>query len=144
MKLSFPFPAAVLVLTLAACGENNHGTTPGTTGPDVRPAPGDHSTMEHTAHVQRTGVVGHATGIIKSVGSEGDFLIIEHGPIDSIGMDAMTMGFNTQGDVDLSKFAAGDRVAFMFKQGRDHAYRISAICNTDSDGADCLDDLMDH
>ena len=71
-------------------------------------------------------------------------LTIEHGPIEGIGMNAMTMGFNTMGEVDLSAFSEGDPVAFMVKKGRDNSYRITSICNTASDGADCLDNIMDH
>ena len=89
--------------------------------------------------------IGHATGTIRSVGSQGDFLTIDHGPFDGgIDMGAMTMGFDIMGDVDLSGFADGDEVAFMVKQGRDGSYRIMAICNTGTDGADCLDGMMDH
>jgi len=52
------------------------------------------------------------------------------------------MGFDIMGDVDLSGLAEGDEVAFMVKQGRDGSYRIMAICNTATDGANCLDGLI--
>ena len=68
--------------------------------------------------------IGKATGVIRSVGNQGDFLTIAHGPFEGgIKMDAMTMGFNIMGSVDLSSFAEGERVAFMVKQGRDGSYR---------------------
>ncbi len=59
-------------------------------------------------------------------------------------MGAMTMGFDIMGDVDLSAFAEGDTVAFMVKKGRDNSYRITTICNTGTEGADCLDEMMDQ
>jgi len=59
-------------------------------------------------------------------------------------MGAMTMGFDIMGDVDLAGFADGDQVAFMVKKGRDNSYRITEICNTGTDGEDCLEGMMDH
>ena len=59
-------------------------------------------------------------------------------------MGAMTMGFDIMGDVDLSSFSEGDAVAFMVKKGRDNSYRITTICNTSTDGDDCLESMMDH
>ncbi|MBA3069851.1 MAG: copper-binding protein [Hyphomonas sp.] len=83
--------------------------------------------------------IGRATGTIKSVAGQSDFLTIDHGPIDGVGMGAMTMGFDIAGDVDLTGFSEGDTVAFEVKQGRDGSYRIMSICNTGTEGADCLD-----
>ena len=79
-----------------------------------------------------------------SGGSKGDFLVIDHGPLDSIEMGAMNTGFDIIGGVDLSGFAEGDEVAFTVKQGRDGSYRIMEICNTATDGTDCLEGMMDH
>ena len=59
-------------------------------------------------------------------------------------MGAMTMGFGIMGGVDLSRFSEGDEVEFMVKQGRDASYRIMAICKKNTDGANCLDGVMDH
>ena len=108
----------------------------------------DHGDDNMDGATEMAGVMdrmGHSTGTIRSVGSHGDFLTIEHGPFDgAIKMDAMTMGFDIMGDVDLTGFSEGDTVAFMVKQGRDGSYRIMAICNTGKDGTDCLDGMMDH
>mgnify|MGYP005666694267 FL=1 len=99
--------------------------------------------MDQADHAMGDGI-GRATGTIRSVGSQGDFLTIEHGEFaGDIQMGAMTMGFDIMGEVDLSGFAEGDEVAFMVKQGRDGSYRIMAICNTAEEGADCLDGMMD-
>ena len=107
----------------------------------------DNNGMDHGNHEMGAigDGIGHATGVIRSVGGQGDFLTIEHGPFDgSIEMGAMTMGFDIMGGVDLSGFTEGDEVAFMVKQGRDGSYRIMAICNTGADGTDCLNGMMDH
>lgn len=106
--------------------------------------------MDHGDHEMHGGAttmdgVGHATGTVRSVGSQGDFLTIQHGPFQGgIDMGAMTMGFDIMGEVDLSGFSDGDEVAFMVKQGRDGSYRITAICDTAAEGDDCLDAIMDH
>lgn len=85
-----------------------------------------------------------AAGVVEALSEDGYSLTVAHGPIESIGMDAMTMRFDALGDVDLSGFAAGDEVAFTLRKGRDGSYRISAICDAGTGGADCLDSAMDH
>ena len=138
--------ASLLSLGLAACGgaEESASPTPDTAEPPAAMA--DHDGMDHGDHQMDAEMdgIGHATGTIRSVGSQGDFLTIEHGEFaGDIQMGAMTMGFDIMGEVDLSGFAEGDEVAFMVKQGRDGSYRIMAICNTAEEGADCLDGMMD-
>ena len=85
-----------------------------------------------------------AAGVVEALSADGYSLTVSHGPIESIGMDAMTMRFDALGDVDLSGFTAGDEVAFTLRKGRDGSYRISAICDAGAGGADCLDSAMDH
>lgn len=143
--------ASLLALGLAACGGAEEPASPAADTAKEPAAMADHDGMDHGDHNMTNAAdeamdgIGHATGTIRSVGSQGDFLTIEHGPFEGgIQMDAMTMGFDIMGDVDLSGFADGDEVAFMIKQGRDGSYRIMAICNTGTDGADCLDGMMDH
>ncbi|MAI91763.1 MAG: hypothetical protein CBB65_15105 [Hyphomonadaceae bacterium TMED5] len=107
----------------------------------------DHGGMDHgDGSMDRTMEgVAHSTGTVRSVGNQGDFLTIEHGPFTGgFEMGAMTMGFETLGGVDLSGISEGDEVAFMVKQGRDNSFRITAVCNTATNGADCLDGMMDH
>lgn len=139
--------ASLLALSLAACGGAEETAAPTPDNAEPPAAMADHDGMDHGDHEMGAEMdgIGHATGTIRSVGSQGDFLTIDHGPFDGgIDMGAMTMGFDIMGDVDLSGFADGDEVAFMVKQGRDGSYRIMAICNTGTDGADCLDGMMDH
>lgn len=153
MKRSALITAGAFALTLAACGEAQDTTPADTMAGTDMPMDGhdnaamDHAmagdTMEHDMAGMGDGI-GHATGTIRSVGSEGDFLTIEHGPFEGgIEMGAMTMGFDTMGDVDLSGFAEGDEVAFRVKQGRDGSYRIMAICDTAAGGAECLDAITE-
>lgn len=135
--------ASLFVFGLAAYG-NAQGTPPvsGDTAEMPMDMAGDNN-MDHGNHDMGDGI-GHATGIIRSVGSQGEFLTIEHGPFEGIDMDAMTMGFDIMGEVDLTGYKDGDEVAFMVKQGRDGSYRIMAICKTGTDGADCLDGMMNN
>jgi Cu/Ag efflux protein CusF len=130
-SLSFALLAA---LALAACGGGDQASEPSVED-------GMEEQMDHSGH-DMSGDTGHARGTIVSV-AEGE-LGIDHGPIDGIGMEAMTMLFGTMGDVDATAFEEGDEVSFMVKRGRDGSYRIMAICDTGADGADCLDGMMDH
>ena len=82
--------------------------------------------------------IAHGTGVIQAIHSENRSLTIDHEPIDEIGMGAMTMGFGVVGAVDLSGLSEGDPVAFQLKRGRDNSYRVTAICNRDTHGPDCL------
>ena len=106
----------------------------------------DHSTMDHSkmGEAKPMGDTGHTTGIIISVSPDGKEATIDHQEIEGVGMGAMTMGFGITSAVDLSGFAEDNKVSFMVKKGRDGSYRITAICNTDTDGKDCLDAKMDH
>ncbi len=134
-----PFPliaASLLALGPAACGGGGDAAD----SPPETSRPADTAMdMANRDRIAATGGTGQATGIIRSVGSQGDYLTIAHGPFEGdISMGAMTMGFDTVSGVDLSGFSDGDEVAFRVKQGRDGTYRIMAICNTGTEGSDCL------
>ena len=137
MKMLSLSSTGLLILTLTACGAPQD-SAPAATSPGNAP-------METGASMDMTSgddAIGRATGTIRSVGSLGDSLTIDHGPFEGgIAMGAMTMGFDTVAEIDLSGFSDGDEVAFEVKQGRDGAYRIMAICNIATDGADCLDKI---
>lgn len=144
MKTFTLLAASLFALPLTACGNADQVTpsqNPKIEAPMEVPA-GD--TMDHSNHDMSDTAIGHGTGIIKSLSTQGDFLTIDHGPIEGVGMSAMMMGFDIMGDVDLSIFAEGDAVAFMVKKGRDSSYRITAICKTVAEGSDCLNEMMDH
>jgi Cu/Ag efflux protein CusF len=144
MKTLTLLTASLFTLSLAACGNAEKAAPAETAKAEAPMEMADGKSMDHSGHDMSDGAMGHGTGIIKSLGTQGDFLTIDHGPIEGIGMGAMTMGFDIMGDVDLSAFAEGDAVAFMVKKGRDNSYRITTICNTGTDGADCLDGMMEH
>ena len=131
---------ALAALSLSACGggEMDHSK--------MDDAKMDHSTMDHSKmdQMKSMGDTGHTTGIIVSISPDGKEATIDHQEIEGVGMGAMTMGFGITSAVDLSGFAKDDKVSFMVKKGRDGSYRITAICNTDTDGKDCLDAKMDH
>lgn len=134
---------------LSACGSGEE-TAAGDTPPKMDHAQMDHSKMDHSKMGSgnmgdiAAGNTGHTTGTIISISESGTEATINHAEIAGIGMGAMTMGFGITSDVDLSAYSAGDSVSFMVKKGRDNGYRITAICNTATDGVDCLDAKMDH
>jgi Cu/Ag efflux protein CusF len=121
------------ILPLASCGVENTEKM-------------DHSKMTHSdpAATNVTSETGHTKGIIMSISPDGNVATINHQAIESVGMNAMTMGFGVTSEVDLSEFSKGDNVSFMIKKGRDNSYRIIAICNTDLKGNECLNSMMDH
>ena len=99
--------------------------------------------MDHGEHAMEESI-GHATGVIRSVGEQGDTLTIDHGPFKGgIEMAAMTMRYGVTEGVDISAFTEDAEVAFLVKHGRDGSYRILAICNTKTDGGHCLDDKIE-
>lgn len=118
--------AAMVALSLAACEQPKQAV------PVAEPA------AAQANQAEATGDVGNGIGVVQAISPQGDAVTIEHGPIDGIGMDAMTMQFGAMSAVDLSGLQVNDPVAFRVKQGRDNSYRITAICNTVQDGADCL------
>lgn len=115
---------ALVAISLSACGGS-----------------GD---MDQSKDAKVMGDTGHTTGKILSISPDGTEATIDHQEIKGVGMGAMTMGFGITSAVDLSGFAKDDNVSFGVKRGRDGSYRITAICNTDTDGKDCLDAKMDH
>jgi len=96
----------------------------------------NHNTMDHSKmdEAKMMGDIGHTTGVIISISPDGSEATIDHQEIEGVGMGAMTMGFGITSTVDLSAFEKDDNVGFMVKRGRDGSYRITAICNTDTDG----------
>lgn len=138
MKPVHTILASLTALSIAACDNAQVKTAPAET-------PMEMAEPDEKASAYDDAGIGHATGVIRSVGDRGDFLTIEHGPFaGDIAMGAMTMGFDITDGVDLSGFSDGDTVSFMVKRGRDGAIRITHICNTDMAGKDCLEHLMHH
>ena len=135
---------------LTACGNADVAPTD-TKSDEANMAQTDHSKMDHADmdHSKMDGMTmkgdtGHTTGKILSISPDGQAVTIDHQAIEGVGMGAMTMGFTVMSTIDLSSYAADQNVSFMVKKGRDGSYRITAMCNTDADGADCLKAMMDH
>jgi Cu(I)/Ag(I) efflux system protein CusF len=132
---------ALAAISLSACGgsgDMDHS--------QMDDAAMDHSTMDHSQMdaAKPMGDTGHTTGVIVSISPDGEEATIDHQAIEGVGMGAMTMGFGITSMVDLSGFTKDDPVSFTVKKGRDGSYRITAICNTETDGKDCLDAKIDH
>ncbi|KCZ55197.1 copper-binding protein [Hyphomonas chukchiensis] len=123
-----------LASTLVACGQ-----APDPYATAARPETARAGQPKNPALQQA--LSGEGQGTIISIGPDGDFLTIDHGPIEGVGMGAMTMGFETLSRVDLAGFAKGDKVAFSVKQGRDGSFRVTVICNIEAHGKDCLPKL---
>lgn len=139
--------SAILALSVTACGGGQDRVeTKSSDHSKMDPSTMNHSTMDHSemGDKKMSGDTGHTTGVIFSISPDGQHATIDHQEIDGVGMSAMTMGFGILSNVDLSDYKKGDNVSFMVKKGRDGSYRITAICNTDTDGADCLKTKMDH
>lgn len=123
--------AALFTLVLAGCGGETNGTAIEAQVPMA----------DHASHGQASGAVddhGYGLGVVKSVSQDGRSVVIDHGPIEGIGMGAMTMKFGAQGDVDLSALTADDKVAFEVQRGRDGSYRVTRYCDAQEQGEDCL------
>jgi Cu/Ag efflux protein CusF len=126
-------------LSLAACSEPTEAGADKTDA--VAPPPAQ---VEVSDASSSTDLTGRATGIVQSIDMNRNVVTIDHGPIDGVGMAAMTMGFGLMGEADISSLAEGDGVAFQVKRGRDGSYRIMAICDTATGGEDCLDAMVDQ
>ena len=137
---------ALAAFSLSACGASSDMDHSKKDDAKMDDASTNHSTMDHSKmdDAKTMGDTGHTTGVIFSISPDGKEATIDHQAIEGIGMGAMKMGFGITSAVDLSGFAEDDNVSFMVKKGRDGSYRITAICNTDTDGKDCLDAKMDH
>jgi Cu/Ag efflux protein CusF len=138
MKDIKPVLINLLIMTLAGCGGTEDTTSSQVV--DAQTSSGmARQMMDHGEHTVEE-PIGHATGVIRSVGEQGNTLTIDHGPFKGgIEMDAMTMRYGVSEDVDVSAFTENTEVAFLVKHGRDGSYRVMALCNTKTDGANCLD-----
>ncbi len=90
------------------------------------------ATMQHSEHCG----LPMGEGSVTALDVKKSKATIDHAPIAALGWDAMSMDFNTAKGVDLSAFAAGDRVHFLLSEDKkSKSYRIEAICALDvSDG----------
>lgn len=135
---------ALAAISLAACNGDATSVVDNESQSAVEIASAE---MDHAGKMMDGAMsdTGHTTGTLMSISPDGQSATINHAAIEAVGMGAMTMGFDIMSGVDLSEFTAGDPVSFMVKRGLDGSYRITAICNTKTDGDDCLSAAgMDH
>lgn len=57
-----------------------------------------------------------ADGVVKKVDKAGGKLTIAHGPLENLGMPAMTMAFPVKDTVRLDTLKAGDKIRFRAEQ----------------------------
>ena len=114
--------------------------------PSTKNGKAEHQNMGHNQmdHAKMDGDFGHTTGKILDISTESREVTIDHQKIEGLAMGAMTMGFNILPGVNLGDYAPNDNVSFMVKKGSDGSFNIPAMCNSDKEGADCLDGHMKH
>ena len=135
---------AAALLLLAACGADDAATD----DPAVTVAAEDHAGMNQGDRDHGTYAEAEAGGMAMAQGRvvgapEGSRVRIDHGPIDAIGMAAMTMTFEAKRGVDLAGIDAGDEVHFLLDRGRDGTFRLEAICDVAADDHEaCMAAMM--
>lgn len=71
----------------------------------------DHN--HHAAAPAATAPAALTSGVIKKIGNSGNSVTLAHGPIENIGMSAMTMEFKVKEAKMLAGFKPGDKVRFL-------------------------------
>jgi len=121
------FSILSLCAVLSACGSHDEAT---------------HDMADHADHDMEisTGpaVIAEGDGRILSISEEGDFMTLDHGPIEEISMGAMRMGFEVAEGVDLSDYTEGDDILFMIS-ATENDIILTKACRPASDGPNCLE-----
>ncbi len=77
------------------------------------PVHAQHDQRAHAAHTAPVAQPASLTeGLVKKVDKTAREVVIQHGPLDSIGMPPMTMAFTVADPAWLGKLKAGDRIRF--------------------------------
>ncbi|MBK8199375.1 MAG: copper-binding protein [Acidobacteria bacterium] len=85
--------------------------------------------MQHSDHCG----LPMGEGTVAALDVKASKATIDHTPIAALNWDAMTMDFKAAKGVDLSAFAAGDRVHFLLTEDtKSKSYRIEAMCSLDA------------
>jgi Cu/Ag efflux protein CusF len=66
----------------------------------------------HTSHSAAKAEAPLSDGLVKKVDKAAGEVVIQHGPLDSIGMPPMTMAFGVADRAWLGKLKAGDKIRF--------------------------------
>ncbi|MBA3067566.1 MAG: copper resistance protein [Hyphomonas sp.] len=86
------------------------------------------ASMQHSDHCG----LPMGEGSISALNVKASKATIDHAPIAALGWEAMTMDFKAAKTIDLSAFAAGDRVHFLLSEDTESkSYRIEAMCALD-------------
>ena len=85
----------------------------------------------------KKGDIGHSTGIIELITTDGD-LVIDHAKIHGTSIEAATTGFEVLNSADISNLAGGDYVEFLIKKDHDDVYRLLSVCKMTTSSAKCL------
>lgn len=91
-----PVVFALLVLPAAALADD-----PAHSGHQAKPA------------AAKAADVIWADGTVKKIDKKGGMVTINHGPLDSVGMSAMTMAFGVKDPAWLGQMKEGDRIRFV-------------------------------
>ncbi len=68
---------------------------------------------DHSAHMAAAAKPAALTdGLVKKIDKADGEIVIQHGPLDSIGMPPMTMAFGVADKGWLNKLKAGDKIRF--------------------------------
>lgn len=81
--------------------------------PAAASAADDHSHHQMKPVSAKTADVIWADGTIKKVDKKSGMVTIAHGPLENLGMSAMTMAFGVKDKAWLGKLKAGDRIRFV-------------------------------
>ena len=67
---------------------------------------------DHSGHGMAPATAPLTDGVVKKVDKAAGEVVIQHGPLDSIGMPPMTMAFGVADKAWLDKLKAGDKIRF--------------------------------
>ncbi|AOJ72131.1 MULTISPECIES: copper-binding protein [Burkholderia] len=86
--------------------------------PAAAQAAGEMSGMDMQGGAQRAGAAnaGMSHGEIKKIDAAAGRLTIKHGPLENLGMDAMTMVFKVKDPAMLSQVKTGDKIDFVAEE----------------------------
>ena len=97
MKRTFSTLLATLLLTVPAWAEMGHSS--------------HGAAMNHDAMSSMSNTLSE--GVVKKVNKDQGKLTIQHGPLENLGMPAMTMIFRVQDSAMLNRVKPGDNIRFL-------------------------------
>lgn len=124
------------LLALAACTADTatEGDQVVTVTPDNADSLENITDLSQATDIVRT----RGEGVVSDVVAEDYFLVLDHGPLPAIQMDAMRMPFDVHPSVDLGRLREGERILFDLAASEEEGLLILQICRPQTDGEDCL------